>query len=81
MPISAGKAPTALSLFHSVSANNGTGISAQGVGATLRVAQSMVTGNAAGWIATSGGVVASYGDNYIDGNGANTGSLTTIIKQ
>jgi hypothetical protein len=41
----------------------------------------MVTGNGAGWIAQSSGVVGSYGDNYIDGNGANTGSPTGISKQ
>jgi len=38
------------------------------VGATIRVGQSTVTGNGAGWSAVSSGVVDSYGDNYIDGN-------------
>jgi len=27
------------------------------------------------------GVVDSYGENYINGNGSNTGSLTPISKQ
>jgi hypothetical protein len=79
---SPGHALTTLSLFHSVAANNGVGIVANGTGATLRAAQSMVTGNAtAGWFIASSGVVASYGDNYIDGNGPNSGSLTSIARQ
>ena len=58
-------------VFHSVAANNDTAFWANGAGATLRVANSMVTGNINGWKATAGGVVQSYGDNYIDGNGSN----------
>jgi hypothetical protein len=78
----AGHAPIALSLFHSVSANNGYGIVADGTGVTIRLAQSQVTGNPGyGWYANNGGVIASYGDNYIDGNGSSVGSLTPISKQ
>jgi Right handed beta helix region len=76
-----GDALTTLTVFHSVAANNGNGIAAQFTGATLRIAQSVVTGNAFGWVVSNGGVLASYGDNYIDGNGPNTGSLTIIGKQ
>jgi hypothetical protein len=77
-----GFAATTLTVFHSVSANNVDGIAATGTGATLRLAQTEVTGNStAGWIANAGGVIASYGDNYIDGNGTNTGSLTPIGRQ
>ncbi|MEA2904858.1 MAG: hypothetical protein QOI12_2245 [Alphaproteobacteria bacterium] len=76
------QAPTTLTLFHSVAANNASGIVAFGSGATIRAAQSMVTGNtSAGWSAIGGGVVESYGDNYIDGNGTNGGALTPIVKQ
>jgi hypothetical protein len=65
-----GKAPTTLMVFHSVSANNSQGLGAQGPGATLRLANSMITGNSAfSWGANSGGVLQSYSDNYIDGNG------------
>jgi hypothetical protein len=80
--LSTGSALTSLLLFHSVAANNGTGVTAS-FGATFRLANSAVTGNAAGWFihAGDGSVGASYGDNYIDGNGANTGSLTPISKQ
>jgi hypothetical protein len=78
-----GQAPTSLMLFHSVAANNGTGVAVQGPGAILRLANSTVTGNTQhGWVAISSGVVDSYGDNYIDGNGSNIGSsLTSISKQ
>jgi hypothetical protein len=74
-------APTSLMVFHSVSANNGYGVFVFNPGATLRLANSAVTGNGHGWVAQTSGVVASYGDNYIDGNGSNTGSLTPIVRQ
>jgi hypothetical protein len=74
-------APTSVMVSHSVAANNGVGVEANGSGGTLRLANSTVTGNAAGWVVQSGGVLDSYGDNYIDGNGSNIGSLTSISKQ
>jgi hypothetical protein len=78
---SVGHAPTTLMLFHSVSANNGTGLETNGSGATIRAAQSMVTGNTTGWLATNSGVVLSYVDNYIDGNvGGETAPTTTLKK-
>jgi Right handed beta helix region len=77
-----GHAQTTLSLFHSVAADNFNGIIAQTTNAGLRIAQSMVTGNStAGWQVLSGGVIATYQDSYINGNGANVGSLTPINKQ
>jgi hypothetical protein len=76
-----GVAQTTLMLFHSVAANNFTGINANGSAATLLVAQSMVTGNtSAGWNISSG-TIQSYGDNYINGNGPNTGILGSVSKQ
>jgi hypothetical protein len=78
-----GKAPTTLSVFQSVSANNDTGLEATGPGATLIAAHSMISGNAdASWGIASSGVIASYGDNYFAGNGPNnTGLLTMVSKQ
>jgi hypothetical protein len=58
--------------------NATAGIAAQGGGARLRVADSMIAGNAVGVAATGGAAILSYGDNLIDGNdadGAFTGSL------
>jgi Right handed beta helix region len=71
-------APTRFMVVHSVAVSNATGVGA--TAATLRLANSTVTENAAGW-AVNTGVVATYGDNYIDDNGSNTGSLTAIPKQ
>jgi hypothetical protein len=56
---------------NSTIANNGSdGLEAQGTGATVRVTRSTITGNANGWDNSTGGVVLSYGDNNIDGNGS-----------
>jgi len=62
-----GHAPTTLMVFNSVAANNAGGLIAQGTGATLRVAHSMVTGNISGWF-NNAGVLQSAGDNTIEGN-------------
>jgi hypothetical protein len=55
-------------------ANNGTtGVLSQSTGSTIRVTRSTIIGNATGWNIAGSGVVLSYGDNNIDGNGtANT---------
>jgi Right handed beta helix region len=60
-------APTVLTVIRSTAASNGWGFLAQN-GATIRVAQSTVTGNVNGWEADTTGVVQSYGNNYINGN-------------
>ena len=61
-----GKATTVLSLFRSVANNNpSAGIQAFGFNANAFVGQSMIQANNAGWIAPSGGAIASYGDNEI----------------
>ena len=73
-----GYAATTLMLLNSVAANNDRGLVAVG-GATIRVAHSAVTGNNLGWDAsTGGGVVQSYGNNYIDGNHSNEGAPPSI---
>jgi hypothetical protein len=68
-----------LAVFHSVATNNSVGVAS--FETTISLAQSMVTGNATGWAAQSGGLVQSYGDNYFSNNGTNQGSLTLISKQ
>jgi hypothetical protein len=77
-----GKAPTSLMVSHSVAANNATGVVAKNSGATLRLANSTVTGNTNGWTAP-GGVVDSYGDNYMKGNSddSNHPALTKISPE
>lgn len=79
-----GKAATTLMLFHSVAANNTNGLGALGPLATIRVAQSMITGNANGWSAgpvAGPGSVLSYGDNYIDGNMGNQAAPPNIARK
>jgi len=53
--------------------NGGNGLEASQAGATIFVTRSTITGNLTGWDNIGGGVVLSYADNTIDGNGsANT---------
>jgi hypothetical protein len=61
-------------------ANNAAGVEAVKVGATIWLAQSTLTGNASGYLRTIGGVVNSYGDNYITDTN-NTGALVNVSKQ
>jgi hypothetical protein len=63
-----------------VANNAGVGLRVDGANATLRVANSDVTGNATGSNVTNGGVLRSYGNNHIDGNVAD-GPNPTIIPQ
>jgi hypothetical protein len=66
-----------LSLTHSLAVGNAIGVAAGSSNATLWLAQSTVTGNGIGYSASNGGVIKSYGDNYLAaGNGSNTGTLT-----
>ena len=78
-----GEAFTTLTLFHSVAVNNGNaGIAAQDAGAILRIAQSLVTGNAHSFaVIGSGSAIQSYGDNYIDGNGTDIGTLGSVARR
>jgi hypothetical protein len=77
-----GRALTTLTLFHSVAANNNSGIYANGANSTLTAAESMATGGTIGYhVSILGGILQSYGDNYFNGNGSNLGSLTNIGKQ
>jgi hypothetical protein len=53
--------------------NSNAGLNSQGSGAIVLVTRSTITGNTTGWANASLGVVTSYADNNIDGNGtANT---------
>jgi hypothetical protein len=69
-----------LSVTHSLVEGNIIGVAAVGSHATLWLAQSTLTGNAAGF-QTVGGSILSYSDNYITANGASTGTLTPVGKQ
>jgi hypothetical protein len=77
----AGQSISTLALTRVTSSGNELGISSLGQNATLLLGQSTVTGNTAGFSATFGGAIRSYGDNYIDNNGGNTGTLGALAKQ
>jgi hypothetical protein len=59
--------------------NTSEGIAAYGANATIWITRSTATANGAGWYTTSGGVITTYGDNNIIGNGDNNGSPSTPI--
>jgi hypothetical protein len=67
-------------LTRSTVANNETGLLVVGAAAVVRLANSTVTGNTTGYNAASGAIM-SYGDNYIDDNGSNSGTLVSALKQ
>jgi hypothetical protein len=68
-------------LTRTTASGNGVGVEASGTAATIRLAQSTITGNTTGYDAASSGVILSYGDNYIDANGSNTGALGSATRQ
>jgi hypothetical protein len=71
-------AAAAVMLRNVVASNNTFGLQAAD-NAILRVAHSVVTGNDVGVKVFGGGIIKSYGDNDIDGNGSdNTGVLTPL---
>jgi hypothetical protein len=75
-----GRSVTNLSLTHSLAEGNSFGVEALQINATLWLAHSTVTGNANGFTAGDGGVINSFGDNYIT-DGTNSGTLTSIARR
>jgi len=67
-----------LMVTRSVSANNLTGIAANGPFATMRIGGSTVTGNTFGSSVQSSGTLRSYGNNQIDGNAGDEGAPLAI---
>jgi hypothetical protein len=63
------------------SGNTSRGITADGVGATIRVAESNITGNMTGVQATNSGKVNTYGNNRNDGNNSDGAFTLPIIPQ
>jgi hypothetical protein len=73
--------PVDLMVVNAVAAGNGTGLLAAGASTIVRLAQSTVTGNTASWLVSAGGVLQSYGDNSINGNGDLDPSPTKIATK
>jgi hypothetical protein len=60
---------TQVTLFHSaVSNNHSYGILADGQQSTIKLSEALVTGNQNAWLAVHGGVVLSYGNNFMEAN-------------
>jgi hypothetical protein len=78
--MAANTAGTALLLSNVVASNNNTGIAAS-TSSTVRVGQSVVTGNVTGVFTTGGGVLDSYGDNDINGNTTDNTAVLTLIPK
>jgi hypothetical protein len=65
-----GSGPVRMMLNHVVTANNlGEGVRSVGANAVVRIGNSVVTGNGTGLVVSGGGVIQSYGNNQINGNG------------
>ena len=64
----AGGAATTVIIMKTTVANNGTGLNANGVGATLRIGSSIVAGNSTGDAIQNGATMTSYGNNQINNN-------------
>ena len=63
-----GDGTTTVTVDRSAAVNNDIGIRSSGTGATIRIGDSTVTGNANGLLFTSSGVIRSYGTNKVNGN-------------
>jgi hypothetical protein len=62
--------------------NNVTGgLIASNPSATIRITRSTITGNGAGWTAASSGVVSTFGDNDIFGNGSANNAPASISHE
>ena len=78
----AGGGTTTAMLERTASLNNDEmGVIASGAGATIRVGDSTVTGSNSGLSAGSGGAIASYGTNQVNGNVADGNPTSTIAMR
>jgi hypothetical protein len=61
-----------------IASNGGNGVNVIGAAAKLRIARSMITGNAIGFATSSSGTLVSYSDNSLDSNATNGVATSTI---
>jgi hypothetical protein len=76
-----GNAATKVTIFHSVSSNNSTGLNANGAAAILRVGLSVVSRNSTGVNITNGATATTYSNNQIDDNVSAGSALAFIPPQ
>ena len=69
-------------ISNSTASGNATGLLAAGSAATVYLSRSTIENNSSNGVRTLLGVINSYGDNHIDGNGTDVnGTLTTLARQ
>ncbi len=69
-------------VFDSTIANNKQdGVFEDGALSTTYLARSAISGNTTAFAVLNSGVIDSFGDNYIAGNGADGGALPTIATK
>jgi hypothetical protein len=73
-----GDSQARLTVVDSLSAYNALGIHSNGSDARIRIGGTTVTGNGAGWTIVAGGVIESYGDNFVHGNTNFEAAMTPI---
>ena len=74
-----GDAPTKVMVVRSTIANNKVdGVYEQGSNSVMYLAKSSISGNATAFVTPTNGVIDSFGDNYIAGNGADGGALPIV---
>jgi hypothetical protein len=77
----AGKSTPVVTVIRSTIAEQDSAALSASTGSTVRVGQSVITGNGFSWWALSGGTVVSYGDNYINGNNDGDPAPPVIAKK
>jgi hypothetical protein len=71
-----------VSLVRATAVENGSaGVEAGGPQSTIRLAQSLLTGNGQGWAQNGGSLVMSYGNNFIDANTTDTPTPPAIAMK
>jgi hypothetical protein len=75
-----GHSASSLTLTRTTASGNGVGVQANGPNATLRLAQSTVAGNGTGYFVSTG-TIFSYGDNALEDNGSNSGTLAAATRR
>ena len=77
--LSIGSQPTSLLIDNSTIVNNaGTGVVSQGAASTVIIGRSTITGNTTGVSSASGGMLESYKDNRIVGNGTDGTPIAAV---
>jgi hypothetical protein len=64
---------------NTTTSNNAAGVRSDGPVVTVRIGNSVITGNGTATIAANGGTLQSYGNNQINGNGVDTTPPTTPL--